>query len=143
MVAIFGLRLAYLRGAIINLQKCADTFTEETYKKFVEILSTRKKDRDPEKALNLAAQYFSWKDNQKQLVKFYRNNKYYEFIDMAGIAASVLTITTKQFYDVYSIDIFIIAIAFIFTSVLTFLKSYFKLNGIEKKLGIGQAQPTH
>jgi hypothetical protein len=146
--ALFGLRLAYLRGAINTLQQRADSFTDETYNNFVAIIFSTT--RDPTEVLNLAAQYFSWKDIQRQLVKFYRNNKYHEYIDIAGIISSIILIIIKVSYDIFWLEIvftleamFFTAIILIIVSSVSFLKSYIKLNGLEGRLGIGKAQSTH
>jgi hypothetical protein len=148
---VFGLRVA-LRRHINHLQAGADGFTDEAHHAFIEIIFTvKKKDRDPIAALNLAAQYFSWKDTQNGLEKFYRRNKYYEMIAIVGLISSLLLVGVQYLYNVI-LDarlllvrdiFFFVALGLAIASGVIYLLSYRRVNQLEKMLGIGKPRSKH
>jgi hypothetical protein len=147
--ALFIIRWTFLRRDINGLQSLTDNYTDTTYEEFESIIYTpRRKDRDPGRAIDVAARFLSWKDIQQDLMKFYRFNRYYEAIDIVGVG---LIILAKCLYDLLpSPDLFLFKIVILavttslcIVSLATFLVSYAKIDRAEQRLGIGQPRSTH
>lgn len=99
-LGMLGLRLGVFRGIILELQGKTEERSNDAYNRFEAILYARyKKDRNPEEALDHAAQYHSWERRIDELNQLFDSNK--RQIVILDVVGFVLTVAYMTFVYVF------------------------------------------
>jgi hypothetical protein len=141
--AFFGIRFGIVRGKTTNMQTRCRELVDDAYSKFEAVIyAPKKKDRNPEEALNFAAQYLAWERMIDELNHMYVQNIREEILDIIGLIVSFLfflfnysEIIGNTQALVHSAAIAAIGIC----SFIFFISALYYINKNEKKLGIGRA----
>lgn len=140
-IAMMSIRVGVVRGIFLELQKTTKARAEESYNKFEAIIyAIKKKDRDPQQALNHAAEYFSWSKIINELNRLYTSNRAELSLDILGIILSIGYAVAGYpgiRADAQSVIHFGALAAVGAASLILFISALFQIGEIENKLGIG------